>query len=314
MTHSDEAQRRKPRRLGLWLPYAAAAILAAAWSGGWLWQRGEVERRIDATAAAIRAGGGQATWSVRRVYGYPFRIDLDFTGLVLADPSGWGVTLPALKSEAYAFSPTHWIMAAPQGLTLSRPDGGPVTIAAGVLKASASALDQHPPRLALVGGDMTFAVRPGDAPFPLTAAKSLQIYTRAGPADQGAIYVEVGGGHAPAQSLIGQLVGEGPVGAKLDAIFPHASAFSAGWRGDVAAWSRAGGALQLQQLSLSSPTATFEADRGALAVGDDGRLAGDLAATMKRAGDAASHPVQLSFRNRRAWLGSTDIGPAPRAF
>ena len=55
-------------------------------------------------------------------------------------PAGPG--LPSLKAEAYVFAPTHWVVAAPDGLTFTRPAGGPVTVTARLLRASVNGWDE----------------------------------------------------------------------------------------------------------------------------------------------------------------------------
>ena len=147
-THSDDARRRKPRRLGLYLPWGALVIAAAGWSLAWFWMMHETQSRLDAGAASLRKAGWTVAWDSRHVGGYPFRLDIDLTNLRLAEPSGWAVTLPALKSEAFAFAPTNWVYFAPNGLTFARPDGGPV-VSASALRASINSWDEtaaHRPR------------------------------------------------------------------------------------------------------------------------------------------------------------------------
>ena len=212
MTHSVTTPPRKPRRLGLWIPWGAALILAIGWSGWWLWLRGETEHQIDAAAAGLRAHGGQASWATRQIGGYPFRLDVDFTDLKLAGASGWAISLPTLKSEAYAFAPTRWIVATRDGATLTEPGAAPLTIASPVMRASLNSWDQHPPRFSFVGDDLSFAFGAGAPPFPLARAKSVQFYTKAGPDDQGAMLFEITGGAATAGTDLGQLAGGQPVG------------------------------------------------------------------------------------------------------
>jgi hypothetical protein len=66
-THTVPDAARKPRRLGLYIPWGIAAILALAWSLAWLWLASETGRRIDAAATALRASGWQVRWEARRV-------------------------------------------------------------------------------------------------------------------------------------------------------------------------------------------------------------------------------------------------------
>ena len=59
-THNDAARRRKPRRLGLYLPWGALVVFAAGWSLAWLWMMGQTQSRLDAGAASLRKAG----WTV----------------------------------------------------------------------------------------------------------------------------------------------------------------------------------------------------------------------------------------------------------
>jgi hypothetical protein len=331
--HSDDALRRKPRRWGLYLPWTALLIAAAGWSLAWLWMMHETQTRLDATATSLRQSGWTVAWDSRRAGGYPFRLDIDVTNLRLADPSGWAVAMPALKSEAFAFAPTNWVFYAPSGLTFSRPNGGPVNVTAGALRASLNSWDEAPPRISLEGDELRFAAAPGAKPFSLTSAKSVQFYTRAGPDRQAALFFSLDGGAARPDSWVGQLAGGKPVAIRLDVIVSHAQDLQgASWRGLVAHWSAAGGAFDVRQLTLTAGDASLDARNGGVAVGDDGRLEGVLQARLRDEGrvfalaqsgkapavDAAPRDDGLGFRltlrDGWTWLGPFRLAPAPRAY
>jgi hypothetical protein len=308
-THSGAARPRKPRRLWLYLPWALAAALAIGWSLAWVWLMGETERRMDAGAAQLRVAGWRVAWASRHVGGYPFRLDVDLTGLVVADPSGWGIAAPALKSEAYAFAPTHWVFFVPSGLVLSRPQGGAINVAARVLRGSVVVgEDQDLPRIALEGDNMSLLPFPDAEPMPLMTIRNLQFYTRPGPDDQGAAYLEIDGGQAEPTGWLGALAGGGEVNFRADMVFSHVSGFRGrGWRDALTAWTHAGGAADLGHLGLTAGSQSFASQSGAFAVADDGRLVGQLALT-------GPQPLALRFKNGGAWLGATQVAPAPALF
>ena len=311
MSLSRAASVGKPRRLGLYLPFALLFLLIVAWSVGWLWLRGETLRRVQDAAAGLRAHGGQATWSTLRFGGYPFRLDLDATDLRLADPSGWSVALPSLKSEAYVFAPTRWLLATDGGLTFTRPGAPPVQIAAPLLRASVNSWDEHPPRISFVGDDLVFSGPAGA--FPLASAKAVQVYTRAGPDDQGAMLAEVDGGAAAAGTDLGRLAGGNPVSLRIETIISHARALQGpDWRSAASAWSWQGGSLGLQRLSFSAGGTTLDASAGALTFDDQGRLSGWANATLSQGGK--TQPAILVFRQGGALLGRTKLGPALQVF
>jgi hypothetical protein len=332
-THSGGDARRKPRRLGLYLPWAALVIAAAGWSVAWLWMMHETQSRVDAAAVSLRKAGWTVAWDARHVGGYPFRLDVDLTNLRLAEPSGWAVTMPALKSEAFAFAPTNWVLFAPGGLTFTRPKDGPVIVTAGALRASLNSWDAAPPRISLVGDDLTFAAAPGAKPFSLTGAKNLQFYTRAGPGQQAAVFLSLDGGAARPDSWVGQLAGGKPVAIRLDAIMSHTDDLQGdSWPRLVAYWSAKGGDLDVRQLTLTAGDASLDVRKGGVAVADDGRLEGVLEASLRDEGrlltvaktgkapvvDAAPGPdvsgLRLTLRDGGVWLGPIRVAVAPRAY
>jgi hypothetical protein len=332
-THSDDVPRRKPRRLGLYAPWAALVIAAAAWSLAWLWMMHATQSRLDATAASLRKAGWTVAWDSRSVGGYPFRLDVDVTNLRLAEPSGWAVAMPALKSEAFAFAPTNWVFYAPTGLTFTRPNDGPVIVAAGALRASLNSWDEHPPRISLEGEDLTFAAAPGAKPFSLTSAKTLQFYTRAGPEKQAALFFSLDGGAARPESWVGQLAGGKPVAIRLDAIMSHTDDLRGdSWPRLIAHWSAKGGDLDVHQLTLTAGDAALDVRKGGVAVADNGRLEGILEASLHDEGrllavaqtgkapaiDAAPGAdvsgLRLTLRDGGIWLGPMRLAVAPSAY
>ncbi len=287
-----------------------------------MWMIGETEREIDASAARLRAAGTQVSWSGRHVGGYPFRLDFDFAGLALKDPSGWAVSLPTMKSEAYVFAPTHWLFAAPDGLTFTRPAAGAVTVTARLLRASASGWDKHPPTLAVEGDDLTFTPAAGAKPFWLDRARLAQLEIRPGPDDQGASYLGVEDGVADPAGGIGQLAAGKPVTLVAETTFTHASALAGpGWRASVLDWAHAGGALSVERLTLAAGDVTVGSQQGTLTAADDGALRGRLDATLAQPPGrvanlpaAPSQTLALTFHDGSTWLGPVKLGPAPRVF
>jgi hypothetical protein len=305
-THSAAARPRKPRRLGLYVPWAVAAVLVVGWSLAWLWLMGETERRLDAGAAGLRAAGWRVAWAGRHLGGYPFRLDVDLTGLSIADPSGWGVAAPSLKSEAYAFAADHWVFFLPGGVVVARPRDGAIDVTARVLRGSVAFQDRSPPRIALEGDDVAFTPAPGASPLWVSAARNLQAYTRPGPDDQVAAYLQIAGGTAAPANWLAKLGHGGPVSLKTDVIFSHVSAFKGPtWRAALTAWAHGGGAVDVGHVALGAGSQSFTSQSGAFAVGDDGRLVGQLGLSGGAFGDG----VTLQLENGGAWLGPLQVAP-----
>ncbi len=327
MSLSQDAPRRKPSRWGLYGPYIALIIAVALWSGWWLWLSHAAGQKLDEGAARLNARGWQVHWTDRHIGGYPFRLDVNFAGLIVAEPSGWGVSTPLLKTEAYAFDPTHWTAFVPDGLTVNRPSDGPLRVGAQVLRASFSGWGQAPPAISVEGKGITFAPAPGAKPFFVSAAQDMQFYTRAGPDDQGAVFLSLTQASAPLTGLMGRIAEGRPIDLKADAIYSHAGALAgAGWPDAVRHWTAAGGSMQTRQLTVHAGEALIDVRAGALTVDDNGRLAGSMTAALAAApqvlaaaGAPAKSPpptmqVTLNFKNGQTMLGATPLFPAPKVF
>lgn len=338
---------RKPRRVFLYAPFAALALAVLAWVGGWSWMRDEVFRHMDQSARTLGESGWRVDWAGRSMSGFPFRLDLEVTAPRVREVSGWGLAAPRLKAEAFVFSADHWIVVAPDGVTLTRRVGGPVSVAAKALRASLSAASDHPPRLSVEGLDLAFAPGPGGAPVAVTSARELHIHTKAGPDDQGAAYFELDAARTDGNGLLAALAAGAPADLTADAIFSHASALSGqGIAGALGGWRAAGGGLTLRQLALRAGRTSAVARSGSLAIGADGRLKGTLDLTLtpaaafldtlavrgaltaeaaraaqaelnahaQGAGPAGGAAVSLDFQAGQTTLGPVAIGPAPRVY
>jgi hypothetical protein len=347
MTLPDRTAPRKPRRLGLYGPFALLAVLALAWSAGWVWLRGETLGRMDAARLAWAAQGGELSWASRSISGFPFRLDVNLTDVRLRESTGWALAVPTLNAEAPAYAPGHWVTLAPGGVVITRPVGGNLIVKAKVLRASFSRPGDHPSRVSVEGIDLTFTPAPGARPFFVAAAQEFHLHTRAGPGDQGALYVALDQAKASLAGLVGEIAAGRSVNLTLDAIYSHAGALTGrDWVRAVDAWRRAGGAVSVRNLRLQAGAALLETHGGVLTVGADGRLRGSLAvrlnqaqrvlAAMGRAGAiapeaaaaaatvAGAHsqgssqnaPVtaDLDFQAGQTTLGPAAIGPAPRVY
>jgi len=333
----------KARRIGLYGPFVALAIAIAAWSAGWLWLKSDVERRLDTAAADRARAGGAFTWSGRRIHGYPFRMDVDFTGVAWRGVSGWGLSAPSLETEAFVFTPGHWVAMAPAGLVLTRPVGGGVTVAARVLRASLSNMTGHPPSISLEGLGLTFTPAAGAAPYVLQRASELHVHTRAGPADQGAFYVELDDAAPTPETPLGQAADGKPVTIVIDAIYSHATALAGPtWPAAVGTWAGTGGRINMRQFRLQTGASVLNGRGKDLSVDGDGRVAGVMDATLAGGADAllalgqagpvdraaariagsalqavhAGEPdhLTLDFSGGRTRLGPVAFGPSPKVY
>ncbi|MDB5448705.1 MAG: hypothetical protein JWQ97_4022, partial [Phenylobacterium sp.] len=87
MSLHDPGSARKFRRLGLYLPFVLLLAAAIAWTGFWLWARGEARARMDGAVADLARAGYQISWKDRAIGGYPFRMDVTLTEANVREPS-----------------------------------------------------------------------------------------------------------------------------------------------------------------------------------------------------------------------------------
>lgn len=340
----DVAPGRKPRRLGLIAPFALAGLAAVAWSVGWFYVSGETAKQMDLATQRFRAAGYQVSWDERRIGGYPFRIDVTLKDARLRDPSGWGLSTPRLEAEAYMHALGHWVFATPDGLTFTRPLGGPVEVKGALIHASLNSLDKTPPSFSLEATKLTFTPGPGARPFALDAADRVELHLRPGPDDQGAVFFKVDGGRAKLDGLFARMAEGKPVSIAWDSLLTKVSGFKgATWAEAARAWAAGGGTVQVRQAGVTAGDALIGTQGGTLRLDSDGRLDGTLDVSLRQApkalsaladqgtipqdaaqaasavaqarteaGDIARAP--LTFEAGRVTLGPVALSPAPRLF
>ena len=316
MTLPDRSPPRKSRRLGLVLPWLALALLAGGWSLAWFKLRAEAVSRMDAAAVELRAQGYPVEWKTRTVTGYPFRLDITLTDARIGEPSGWAMALPTLKGEAWIYRLDHWMLVAPDGVTLTRPDGGAVAVRARALRASLGGIGGRPPRLSVEGVDVDFDTAPGAKPYLIRSAERLELHLRPGPDDQGGVLFKVEGAKLRLEGLPARVAQDRPVSMQWDLVLSKMSAFNGrSWPSAVRNWRDAGGVITVRAAELRGGDALLTGTGGPLRVGPDGLLEGRIDAQLKDSngqGQGFGGPVNLE--DGRARLGPLDLGPAPRVY
>lgn len=316
MTLPEQTPPRKARRRGLIIPWLLLLIFAIGLCGGWFWLRGQAETRLNAAVKQARADGYQVAWRSVHYGGFPFRLDIEFTGLTLGDAAGWKLAAPGLRTEAYVYRLDSWVAVAPQGVVLTRPQGGVVRIAGQALRASVSDLGAHPPRIMIEGANLRFDPALGAKPYLLSAARKLNLALRAGPNDQAAFLFHAEGARLNLEGLAGRVADQGEGTIDWTLVFSKASAIHGrDWPQAMKSWAGAGGRLSVDTASLQVGQARLEASKGQLSVAPDGRLMGNLPASLK-AVDAGGFSMRgdVVLSGGEAILNGARIGPAPKLF
>jgi hypothetical protein len=344
MSLHDLPPPRKHSRLGLYLPFALLLIAVVAWTVFWLWARGEARIRMDDAVQDLKSAGYQISWKDRTLGGYPFRMDVTLTDVSVRDPSGWALQAPDLEGEAFAYAPTHWLIAAPQGLTFVRPVGGPVVMNGQLIRASLTDFDKRPPSLSFEGVKVTFQPQQGAQPFALSAADRVEFHLRAGPDDEGGVFARVDNGTARLSGLFARVAQGKPISIVWNSTLSKMSAFAgADWPSAVRHWADAGGQMTVRDGALTAGDALISASNSKLSVGRDGRLTGSLDATLRQApralgamgesgvlapetadaaaavakarqGDGDAARITLTFQAGQTTLGPVAIAPAPKVY
>ena len=271
---------------------------------------------MDAAAVQLREQGYPVDWKARTVTGYPFRLDITLTDARIGEPSGWAMALPTLKAEAWIYRLDHWMLVAPDGVTLARPDGGAVAVRARALRASLAGIGGRPPRLSIEGADLDFDPAPGAKPYLIRSAQRLELHLRPGPDDQGGVLFKVEGAKLRLEGLPARVAQDRPVSMQWDLVLSKMSGFSGrSWPSAVRSWRDAGGMITVRGAELRGGDALLTGTGGPLRVGSDGRLEGEINATLKDSdggGQGFGGPVDLE--DGRARLGPLDLGPSPRVY
>lgn len=313
-TLPDPAPRRKRR--SPFIPFLLAVVLIAAWSGGWWWMRGEAMRRMDETARVMGDRGYRLTWSERTVSGFPFRLDVNLKDATVSEPSGWQLKAPLIKSEAYIYRLDHWILVTPQGLTFTRPDGGAVIVQGKAMRASLADFDKRPPSIMLEGVELTFNPEAGAKPYFLSAARQLNMKIMAGPDDLGGVLLHIGGARMALEGLAARATEGGLVDMDLNLTLTRMSALSGqDWEGAARAWAAKGGVIQVRQAQVTGGAVRLSAKAGTLTPDANGRLSGDLDATLgDLTGSGQALEGRVSLQDGKARLGPLELGPSPRVW
>ena len=316
-----DAHSKPPRRRHslFWLvgPFVATALLALAGSVGWWVEKIRLETQLDHRAQLWRAQGIAMSWTKREVRGFPFRLDLTLSAPRIADRSGWGLAAPRVEGEAFAYDPGHWIVAAPSGVTLTRPGKGALDIAGQAIRASVSGLGSPAPRWSFQGIKLTFSPEPGAAPGMLSSADLLEAHLQPGPDDQAALLIRLDSGHSAGSGAPNNP--NEALALLWDSRLSHMSALTgADWPSAVKHWTAAGGVMSVVKAKMTLGAIQLETRPASLTVGADGRLQGALPLALSQGRIArtllGTAPLSLTFQSGTARLGPLVLGSAFRVF
>ena len=333
-----EASPRKRRAWRMWAPSVVAVCGLGGVATAWTVERDRIVAALADAPAQARTAGVEVTLGAPRVGGFPFRLRVAGGPVRLALRSGWRLEAPSWVAQAYVLAPLHWVLVAPEGFTLVRPEGGPLQVTGRALRASVAGLGASPWRVTLAGDDVEFATPPGARPFSLLSAVRLGLYLKPAPGGapgDGAVLLDVGHARATRGSLAWNLAPDAPIDAAVEGRLTALSAFRGrDWGEAVRRWRDAGGVLALNRAeAVGGPTELWTRG-GAVSVGADGRLVGGAPLRLRQAPQlfagpagaqtvtvqpldpatretAASH-FDLRLEGGEVRLGPVRVGPSPQ--
>ena len=311
---------KKPRRFWLFAPYVALLVLVLVWSAVWQVEKWRLEHDLPKRAEALQKQGYVAQWSSLKVGGYPFRLHLTLTGPRFADSAGWGLSGTRLEAQAMAYAPDTWVLAAPQGLIVSRPGKGDVAVSGKAIRGSIGGVGSARPRFSFEGDALTLAPAQGAAPPSFAAIDKLELHLQPGPDDQAALLVRLDGGQLRPEAGLAKMASGKPFSLLWDARLTRRSMLrGSNWPGALQAWRNAGGSSTVADAQLGIGGLTLKGQGGPLSVDPDGRLKGELPLKLDTGQGSNSAllqalgllgPVALRFQDGRASIGPIPVGAA----
>ncbi|MGZ3370434.1 MAG: DUF2125 domain-containing protein [Caulobacteraceae bacterium] len=311
---------RKPRRFWLFAPYVALLVAILAWSGVWMVEKWRLEHKLLDQAEALRKQGYTAQWSSLKLDGYPFRLHLALIGPKFADSAGWGLSAPRLQAQAMAYAPDRWVLAAPDGLIVSRPGKGDMAVTGKSIRASLGGLGSAAPRFSFEGDALSLAPAQGAAPPSFAAIDKLELHLQPGPDDQAALLIRLDGGVLRPEAGLARMASGKPFGLVWDSRLTRRSMLrGSNWPGALQTWRNAGGSLTVAGAELGIGGLTLKGQGGPLSVDPDGRLKGELPLKLETGKGSNTPllqalgllgPVPLRFQDGRASIGPVPVGAA----
>ena len=315
---SDPAARRKPPgRLWLFGPFILLGLILLALTFVWWMARFRIEDGLRQQTAALTRQGYRLETSPLHYGGYPYRLSVDATDLRLSTPSGWVVRFQNMKGEATLIELGHWVFATTGRVTLTRPQGGDVSIAGASIRASLAGLDRPAPRLALEGVNLIFTTPVGARPFSLSRAGRIEVYSRTGLRDAttAEALIRLEDAQIAPGTMLAPLIGAHRMSTALSLRLTRYGALrGANWTMGGQNWVRAGGHLEADPTAPPFSDLQWATTGGVMSFTSDGRPSGALPVTLTSKDGSIALKLPLSFQGGAARLGPLLLGPSPRLF
>ena len=127
-------------------------IIIGAYTAGWFWLAGRIDRETQAALARLEERGLKAECANPTVRGYPFRIGLYCDRVAFAQPAqAFSAAAGAFRSAGQIYDPMRLVAELDSPATVSVPGGGQVALDWQTLRASTRLTRTLPERVSLEG-------------------------------------------------------------------------------------------------------------------------------------------------------------------
>ncbi len=283
MTDTSAAAPHHSRK-GLIIPFVIVAVGLVLWTGWWFFLTQQIERRMEAKIAGLKESGWTIEHAGMATTGWPMHARVTIKHLDVVAPSGHAIAAPEMIAQANAYNPTRWVLAAPNGLTVTRGEKGKTAIRAEGIRMSVHGLTQRWPNVALELEKPVFTALPDAEPFPLKQAALVQFYMRPHmvgsdtPTDDVDVLFRLVDGEGRTNGPVEGFTQSGMLNAQIEAVIEKASALRKGAdaKGLLTAWTAAGGRFINVKGQLQAGESKAFVSSDALSADGKGQLEGEV--------------------------------------
>ena len=276
---------RRGMRWGLYGPFIALGVIAAAWSAGWFWAANKASETVNVWLAREAARGRTYACGERTVGGYPFRIEIDCANPTARWRNADGETAasaPRFLAVAQVYDPKRVIGELTGPVAISEPGGQTADLSFSLAQASVAVDGRRFERGSLV--IKTPRLVTGDT--EIGAAQNFEAHLRRAPDGAAGSYDLAMGLDGVASPFLEMLpAGQGPASLELQVSGTGVGELEPGPMAErLRAFAAGGGQLKVAVARISRGDVAAQA-KGDLTLDDKGRANGELTITARGVDD-----------------------------
>lgn len=248
--------RNPPSRLALLAPFAIMAVIIVLHGAYWVFMSGQIRTAADGWIAEQEAAGYGVSHQGLSVSGYPFRFSVRAIAPALAAPpeaGGWSMTYERVAASAQFYNLNHWILVLDgRGELATQIDGHPARYAIEAASARLSMTGNNGANTRIGAEAEALAVTALEGPEPVFARiERLAMTGLLSDADVLRLRLDMTGADTGTGVLPERLLGAFGPRAGIIRLHADLTVWSAlAGSVDPLAWTRGGGALEVNQALL----------------------------------------------------------------